>query len=100
MPYTFARMMLSLEPYIEAMGEGSTGQTELSRKNLALVQAIIPPQDIQKVAEEYFYNFSLKSSFNLQNSDVLRLARDTLLPKLLSGELRIPDAEKMMAEVA
>ncbi len=26
--------------------------------------------------------------------------RDTLLPKLLSGELRIPDAEKMVEELA
>ena len=32
-----------------------------------------------------------------QNSELTKL-RDTLLPKLLSGELRIPDAEKLMAE--
>ena len=36
---------------------------------------------------------------NIQNS-VLSKLRDTLLPKLLSGELRIPDAEKMVVEAA
>lgn len=34
-----------------------------------------------------------------QRTGVKRLLRDTLLPKLISGELRIPDAEKL-AEAA
>jgi type I restriction enzyme S subunit len=100
MPYTFARMMLSLESYVEAMGEGSTGQTELSRKNLAEVKVTVPPLQIQQFVEEYFYDFSKKASFNSQSTDALRVTRDTLLPKLLSGELRIPDAEKMVEELA
>lgn len=100
LPYTFACMMLSLEPYVEAMGEGSTGQTELSRKNLAQVQTIVPPLETQKIAEQYFYDFYHKASFNNEKSDTLSLTRDTLLPKLLSGELRIPDAEKMVEELA
>ena len=31
--------------------------------------------------------------------EVLSELRDTLLPKLISGELRIPDAEKFLEEV-
>ena len=31
--------------------------------------------------------------------DVLEDLRDALLPKLISGELRVPDAEKMLEEV-
>ena len=34
-----------------------------------------------------------------KSSMTLARLRDTLLPKLLSGQLRIPDAEKLMAEV-
>ncbi len=34
-----------------------------------------------------------------QETAVLTELRDTLLPKLISGELRIPDAEKFLAEV-
>jgi type I restriction enzyme S subunit len=36
---------------------------------------------------------------NNQQSDSLARMRDTLLPKLLSGELRVPDAEAQLAEV-
>ncbi|MBU0946962.1 MAG: restriction endonuclease subunit S [Proteobacteria bacterium] len=43
----------------------------------------------------YHKKFHLHSS-----SERLIKLRDTLLPKLLSGEIRIPEAEKMVAEVA
>jgi len=34
-----------------------------------------------------------------EESDLLSQTRDALLPKLISGEIRIPDAEKMLEEV-
>jgi len=40
-----------------------------------------------------------KMSKHAQESKTLANLRDTLLPKLISGELRIPDAEKLAAEV-
>jgi len=39
-----------------------------------------------------------KIAVNCSQNDNLAMMRDTLLPKLLSGELRIPDAEKQVAE--
>ena len=36
--------------------------------------------------------------FNLQESNTLASLRDTLLPKVISGELRVPDAEKFVEE--
>ena len=39
-----------------------------------------------------------KKQANEKQIESLAKLRDTLLPKLLSGELRIPDAEKLMAE--
>jgi type I restriction enzyme S subunit len=35
---------------------------------------------------------------SLKENQSLSALRDTLLPKLISGELRIPDAEKMLEE--
>jgi type I restriction enzyme S subunit len=35
---------------------------------------------------------------NLQESNSLASLRNTLLPKLISGELRVPDAEKFVEE--
>jgi type I restriction enzyme S subunit len=40
-----------------------------------------------------------KTGKHEQQSSILKKLRDTLLPKLLSGEIRIPDAEKLIAEV-
>jgi type I restriction enzyme S subunit len=35
----------------------------------------------------------------MRQSTLLAATRDALLPKLISGEIRIPDAEKMLEEV-
>jgi type I restriction enzyme S subunit len=41
----------------------------------------------------------VKSAFVLRNeSDTLMTLRDTLLPKLLSGELRVRDVESLVEE--
>jgi type I restriction enzyme S subunit len=37
---------------------------------------------------------------NLRESRTLSTIRDTLLPKLLSGEIRVKEAEKLVGEVA
>lgn len=43
--------------------------------------------------------FFKKISISARENKALTKLRDTLLPKLISGELRIPDAEKLIAEV-
>ncbi|CAK6687358.1 restriction endonuclease subunit S [Synechococcus sp. CBW1107] len=40
-----------------------------------------------------------KIAINIFSSELLQNIRDSLLPKLISGEIRIPDAEKMLEEV-
>ena len=56
-----------------------------------------------KALLSYFYDkggsLYKKVSTNEKQSRSLSKTRDTLLPKLLSGELRIPDAEKIVEEV-
>ena len=98
-PYAFARMLFELEPKIEAMGEGSTGQTELSRSNLQKILIIIPSMQCQNAIEEVLFKTTQKIASNLNNNEVLTTIRDTLLPKLISGELRVADAEKFMEKV-
>jgi len=98
-PYTFARMMLTMEPRIEAMGEGSTGQTELNRANLQAILVLVPSLGCQEWVEKKFFDDAQKIVSNSVESETLTRLRDALLPKLLSGQLRIPDAEKFVAEV-
>ncbi|SUI57101.1 EcoKI restriction-modification system protein HsdS [Serratia quinivorans] len=91
--FTFGQLMLSMEGLIERLGEGSTGQTELSRKILSEQLVVLPPFDIAEKAERSFNSFSEKQVSNRQQSSELIKLRDTLLPKLISGELRISDSE-------
>ncbi|WP_341937212.1 restriction endonuclease subunit S [Marinimicrobium sp. C2-29] len=97
-PYFFGRLMLSIERSVEALGMGSTGQTELSRADLGAHPVVTPPLEIQNWVEELLKRCADRISFNAKQSETLIASRDTLLPKLLSGELRIPEAEKMLDE--
>ena len=55
--------------------------------------------ELESLFEEICVGLSDRQQSNNANSESLALLRDTLLPKLLSGELRIPDAEKLVQEV-
>lgn len=98
-PYTFGRLMLSIEPLVESMGLGSTGQTELSRVHLGELVVCIPPIKLQEFVEKSFLSYSDKSAFNIQQNITLAKLRDVLLPKLISGQLRIAEAAALVDEV-
>jgi len=85
----FGRAMLSYEKIISSMGLGSTGQTELSRKQLTEISILVPPLKIQNKVETQFENFSKTVSNNILESQTLTQLRDTMLPKLISGEVRL-----------
>lgn len=87
--YVFGQMMLAMENYIESLGEGSTGQTELSRKMVSEQIVIIPNQECLKLANKQIQALAEKSVVNSKQNETLEKLRDTLLPKLISGELRL-----------
>lgn len=75
---------------------GSTGQLELNRSNLAQLPFLCPPIEVQRK-----FSAIIEPWFNLvwnnkEQSRVLAALRDALLPKLLSGEIRVKDAEKFV----
>jgi type I restriction enzyme S subunit len=96
--YTFAQMMFEKEQLVEAMGEGSTGQTELSRKILLDIKVLLPSDKAMIYSEVSLKNISNKRASNIKQIKRLSQLRDTLLPKLLSGELRIPEADQLIKE--
>ena len=91
--------LLNRQTEIEALGEGSTGQTELSRVVLGSVPVIFPSSQLIFAYFDSAYTIQDKIEKNDQASVALASTRDTLLPELISGEIRIPDAEKMLEEV-
>lgn len=77
---------------VESRANGSTF-LEISKKNFRNIPFLIPPEDVctefAKQAKSYM---NASTSFKEQMVSLTKL-RDTLLPKLLSGELQLPEAE-------
>jgi type I restriction enzyme, S subunit len=62
-------------------------------------QVVVPVNGIDKIFGGDYERILIKCDINLINSAFLASIRDALLPKLISGGIRIPDAEKMLEEV-
>jgi type I restriction enzyme S subunit len=88
--------LIGRELEIEALAEGTTGQTELSRTRLGSLHVIVPPISIQAEFDKIIDPIRTQITVNHMQSDTLAAIRDALLPKLLSGEIRIRDAEKLV----
>jgi type I restriction enzyme, S subunit len=73
-----------------------TVQASIKRKDLETINLLAPSIEIQTAFEAVVKSLIQKQT-SRQNHSLTKL-RDTLLPKLISGELRIPDAEKLTGE--
>ena len=65
---------------------------------VANLECVISPDKALEAFDNLAYSFVQKIGKHENQGVCLANLRDTLLPKLLSGELRIPDAEKLIAE--
>lgn len=91
--------LLSREAEIEALGEGSTGQTELSRTRLGDLQILAPPTPVLDAFDKFADPVLKRITANDEESRTLASLRDLLLPKLISGEVGIGDAERLVGEL-
>lgn len=81
--------LIGRESEIDALGEGSTGQTELNRERFRSLPIIVPPLFIQQAFNHHTLPLRHLISANEQESFTLANIRDALLPKLLSGKVRV-----------
>jgi type I restriction enzyme, S subunit len=84
------------EAEVEALGEGSTGQTELSRARLATLAVLAPPLAVQAEFDKLAKPLIDRMTAARRESVTLAATRDLLLPKLMSGEIRLAAAEAMV----
>ena len=82
-----------------ALENRATGTTVVGirQSELQKVELLCPPFEIIEKFSGLADPQLLQVARNDEQSHALAKLRDTLLPKLLSGELRIPDAEKLLA---
>ena len=80
---------------IKARANGSTF-IEISKKVFRLIAALVPaPKIIQSFADVAGRLFD-RLIENEKQAQTLATLRDTLLPRLISGQLRLPQAEAML----
>ena len=87
--YYLGRNLLSRQKEIENMAVGSTGQTELPKKDV-LVMPILIPSDCSLASFNILIDDIGNEMYSLlQENRRLSTLRDTLLPKLMSGEIKV-----------
>jgi len=86
-------------PEFQSIAESkATTMGHIKREHLKQAICAIPSDDLIERSAEVIRPLIERSILNQQESTVLSELRDMLLPKLITGELRIPDAEKFLEE--
>jgi type I restriction enzyme S subunit len=88
--------LLAAQKTIEELGEGSTGQTELSRTELGKLRMRLPDRSLQAELGHRIKSMSEMETAYLRENQTLATTRDALLPQVMSGKLRVKDAEAVL----
>ena len=83
--------------YAEAQSHGSA-QANVSAAALQNYPVIIPTQPVLDYINGILSSMLEQILSNHEQAQTLAQLRDTLLPKLISGQLRLPEAEALLAE--
>ena len=74
-------------------------QPKLSMTNLKRVPVVLPPQHLLQRYAVVVDEFVRRERLNSETIATFSQLRDTLLPRLISGRLRVPEAEKLAEAV-
>ena len=77
---------------IESRATGTTF-AEISKQNFRPIRVVLPPKELMAAFTAKVAPLYAQITANLHQSRTLATLRDTLLPKLLSGELSVPELE-------
>ena len=102
LPSAFVNQFLRLADSKSRMGERvvQAVQANLSLGSLSDMRLVIPPSVVvTKLHDLVFDSIGSKRNSNQQCIRTLTQLRDTLLPRLISGQLRLPEAEATVEEV-
>ncbi|WPD23622.1 MAG: restriction endonuclease subunit S [Candidatus Electrothrix scaldis] len=90
--------MLQLREYFNVYEAEGTVFGSINQKDFKLLPQVRVLSELVREFDMYGGYIDRKIGINNKNIIQLEAVRDTLLPKLLSGQLRIPDAEKLIKE--
>ncbi len=81
--------------HIKNIAGGSTF-AEISKKAFRPLPVLVPPPDVIESFLRIARPLYARIAANVKEAKSVGRVRDTLLPKLISGELRVPDAERIV----
>jgi type I restriction enzyme S subunit len=78
-----------------------TGVPAIARptSSVKAIRILVPTREVLSVFDNVASSLAALGTHAREETRTLTALRDTLLPKLLSGELRVPDAEKTVSAV-
>jgi type I restriction enzyme S subunit len=85
----FGQAVMDWEPRFSTMGKGATNQTELSPAAIGETAILVPPHTLLEQFETFAEPVYEQVTNLTQQNQKLRVARDLLLPRLMSGELTV-----------
>ena len=91
--YYLYQKLVSLKEYLINLGRGGTATLNVNTRQFSNIRVVIPSD---KILSEYHYRVSClfdKIEINSRESRRLAELRDTLLPKLMSGEINVNEVK-------
>lgn len=85
--------------FAEAKSHGSA-QANVSGVDLMSYPTVLPATGVAERFNQLLYNIICKLLDNHEQAQTLAALRDTLLPRLISGLLRVPEIEEISAEAS
>jgi len=95
--YTYHFMSSISDVFARFDAEGTVFGS-IGKKDFHSISHVKPPRDLVLTYEKLAANLDDEVEKNERESRTLAQLRDTLLPKLISGELRVSEVEETMAE--
>jgi type I restriction enzyme S subunit len=92
--------MQALEEVFNSFEAGGTVFGSISKKDFHNIQRVTPPSHLITTFEGLVMPIDEKVFVCEREARNLATLRDTFLPKLLSGELRVPDAVNLIEDDA
>jgi type I restriction enzyme S subunit len=88
----FGQALMEMETRFSTMGRGATNQTELSRSQIGEVEVLVPPTTLVRQFEDFSRPCFRQIATLIERNENLRLTHDLLLPRLMSGQIRLDEA--------
>ena len=86
---------------VQQFKDRASGTTfaEISKAAFRPIPLLVPSEQVARSFSDKAQALYERVVSNMRQSTLLAATRDSLLPQLISGEIRIPDAEKMLEEM-